>query len=93
MKLTARQMTVIEEAFAKADQADSALLASPNLTAAQALPLYDAIRDRQDLRRALRQQARPSRYRAHVINLGGRVFTRNNAGRCEDAPCCGCCTI
>ena len=20
-------------------------------------------------------------------------FTRNAAGRCEDAPCCGCCTI
>jgi hypothetical protein len=23
----------------------------------------------------------------------GAVFTRNKAGRCEDAPCCGCCTI
>lgn len=20
-------------------------------------------------------------------------FTRNSRGRCEDAPCCGCCTI
>ena len=20
-------------------------------------------------------------------------FTRNSLGRCEDAPCCGCCTI
>lgn len=22
---------------------------------------------------------------------GGRNFTRNHRGRCEDAPCCGCC--
>lgn len=24
---------------------------------------------------------------------GPSRFTRNPAGRCEDAPCCGCCTI
>lgn len=24
---------------------------------------------------------------------GPQHFTRNHAGRCEDAPCCGCCTI
>ena len=24
---------------------------------------------------------------------GPREFTRNVRGRCEDAPCCGCCTI
>ena len=24
---------------------------------------------------------------------GAREFFRNRAGRCEDAPCCGCCTI
>ena len=24
---------------------------------------------------------------------GDRTFYRNRAGRCEDAPCCGCCTI
>jgi len=24
---------------------------------------------------------------------GAREFYRNRAGRCEDAPCCGCCTI
>ena len=24
---------------------------------------------------------------------GSRAFYRNRAGRCEDAPCCGCCTI
>jgi hypothetical protein len=23
----------------------------------------------------------------------GASFTRNVRGRCEDAPCCGCCTI
>ena len=23
----------------------------------------------------------------------GATFYRNDRGRCEDAPCCGCCTI
>ena len=28
---------------------------------------------------------------SHVWNSGGREFYRNRRGRCEDAPCCGCC--
>ena len=24
---------------------------------------------------------------------GDRTFYRNRNGRCDDAPCCGCCTI
>ena len=28
-----------------------------------------------------------------TIQFGDCVFYRNRAGRCEDAPCCGCCTI
>jgi len=28
-----------------------------------------------------------------TIQFGDRTFYRNRAGRCEDAPCCGCCTI
>ena len=28
-----------------------------------------------------------------TVQFGDRVFYRNKAGRCEDAPCCGCCTI
>jgi hypothetical protein len=28
-----------------------------------------------------------------VFETSGGVFYRNRAGRCEDAPCCGCCTI
>jgi hypothetical protein len=35
----------------------------------------------------------PSNYRSDVFNIGGREFYRNKAGRCEDSPCCGCCTI
>ena len=31
--------------------------------------------------------------RVSTFNIGGRAYTRNSAGRCEDAPCCGCCTI
>jgi len=35
-----------------------------------------------------------SDYVSHVIDFGsGRQYYRNKAGRCEDAPCCGCCTI
>lgn len=28
-----------------------------------------------------------------IWNSGGHEFYRNRAGRCEDAPCCGCCNI
>jgi hypothetical protein len=28
-----------------------------------------------------------------TIQFGDRTFYRNRVGRCEDAPCCGCCTI
>jgi hypothetical protein len=28
---------------------------------------------------------------SHLWNSGGREFYRNRRGRCEDAPCCGCC--
>lgn len=28
-----------------------------------------------------------------AISIGGQEFYRNRKGRCEDAPCCGCCTI
>ena len=31
------------------------------------------------------------RYRSHYWRAGGREYYRNKAGRCEDAPCCGCC--
>lgn len=35
-----------------------------------------------------------SDYVSHVIDFGsGKQYYRNKAGRCEDAPCCGCCTI
>jgi hypothetical protein len=30
---------------------------------------------------------------SHVWNSGGREYYQNKRGRCEDAPCCGCCTI
>lgn len=30
---------------------------------------------------------------SHVWNSGGREYYRNRAGRCEDAPCCGCCNV
>ncbi len=36
---------------------------------------------------------KPERPRPHHVRLGGRDYFRNARGRCEDAPCCGCCTI
>ena len=30
---------------------------------------------------------------SHVFQTSGGTFYRNTRGRCEDAPCCGCCTI
>jgi len=34
-----------------------------------------------------------SDYVSHVFNFSGKEYYRNKNGRCEDAPCCGCCTI
>lgn len=28
-----------------------------------------------------------------VFVIGGAEYYRNKRGRCEDAPCCGCCSI
>lgn len=33
------------------------------------------------------------KYISHVFRTSGGTFYRNRNGRCEDAPCCGCCTI
>lgn len=32
-------------------------------------------------------------YVSHEFIIGGRAYYRNKRGLCEDAPCCGCCTI
>ena len=43
------------------------------------------------------EQQAASRYNptwvSHVWTSGGKEYYRNKQGRCEDAPCCGCCTI
>ena len=39
------------------------------------------------------QRVSDTSYTSDVISFGDRTFYRNRAGRCEDAPCCGCCTI
>lgn len=33
------------------------------------------------------------RYVSDVFRTSGGTFYRNKRGRCEDAPCCGCCDI
>jgi hypothetical protein len=49
--------------------------------------------DRTTKRTVLLQAADTSRYISDVIRTSGGTFYRNKQGRCEDAPCCGCCTI
>jgi hypothetical protein len=43
--------------------------------------------------RQSRLVAKAQHYVSDVIQTSGGTFYRNKAGRCEDAPCCGCCTI
>ena len=33
------------------------------------------------------------KYISDTFKTSGGTFYRNRNGRCEDAPCCGCCTI
>lgn len=43
--------------------------------------------------KGLRHLACESGPSVNVFVIGGKEFTRNAKGTCEDAPCCGCCTI
>jgi hypothetical protein len=46
------------------------------------------------LKKILMNETAPAPRRvSDVFNISGREYYRNKAGRCEDAPCCGCCTI
>lgn len=38
-------------------------------------------------------RTRSSGYVSSVFRTSEGEYYRNKAGRCEDAPCCGCCTI
>jgi hypothetical protein len=40
-----------------------------------------------------RSSTRASAPVSDTYTFGDRTFYRNRNGRCEDAPCCGCCTI
>jgi hypothetical protein len=50
--------------------------------------LYDTATKRASL-----QPDSATKYVSDIYEIDGREFYRNKAGRCEDAPCCGCCTI
>jgi len=41
----------------------------------------------------VQQQERVSDTIVFFGDSGAKEFYRNRNGRCEDAPCCGCCTI
>ena len=64
----------------------------PDLSLAQSIDPELALSDPDAAKHAgryLRQSL--ERGVSHVWNSGGREFYRNRRGRCEDAPCCGCC--
>jgi hypothetical protein len=47
-------------------------------------------------KRAILKESRfleASPYVSHIWKVDGREYYRNRGGRCEDAPCCGCCNI
>ena len=53
-----------------------------------------AIRDDGNARRPARKGRRSGRrVSTYYSPTSGFSGTRNSAGRCEDAPCCGCCTF
>ena len=67
----------------------------PGRCAATGAPIRpgDAIQYDTRTKRATLTDARAD-YISDVIRFGdGREYYRNKNGRCEDAPCCGCCTI
>lgn len=39
-----------------------------------------------------KEEKNEHRYRSHIIRTSGGEFYVNKKGRCEDAPCCGCCS-
>jgi hypothetical protein len=41
---------------------------------------------------ASRTRTKPH-YISDVFRIGSKEFYQNKKGRCEDAPCCGCCTF
>lgn len=41
----------------------------------------------------LASRTRSDGYVSNVFRIGGREYYRNKRGKCEDAPCCSCCTI
>jgi hypothetical protein len=53
----------------------------------------DTISYDRSTRRTVLLLQRAAVYVSDVIETSGGVFYRNKRGRCEDAPCCGCCTI
>lgn len=42
---------------------------------------------------AVGRYMRRQRYQSHFFRVGRTELYRNKAGRCEDAPCCGCCNV
>lgn len=48
--------------------------------------------DDEDAGAYLARRTQSAGYVSHVLTTSGGTFYRNKRGRCEDAPCCGCCT-
>jgi hypothetical protein len=69
----------------------------PGRCAVSGAPIYqgDEITYCTDTRRAWLSEHDDAKVNTVTFNDQGtyRTFSRNAKGRCEDAPCCGCCTI
>lgn len=84
--------TIVWQGRGRAYLADLVPATDPDEAYAAALDPELAVSD-PDAARAAGRYLRQSLARSvsHVWNTGGREFYRNKRGRCEDAPCCGCC--
>ncbi|AIY32238.1 hypothetical protein PBI_TINAFEYGE_75 [Mycobacterium phage TinaFeyge] len=64
-------------------------------TATALVTHFTSLREEQGMARNYRRRPYGSKYKpkTHTIVLNsGAVLSVNAKGRCEDAPCCGCCT-
>lgn len=67
--------------------------AAPCATCGAEVPANGGNLERKGRRWVVRHLACEKQPGVISIRIGGKSFIRNARGTCEDAPCCGCCTI
>lgn len=56
-------------------------------------PIYDQLDDDETEYIRLRMRRFYQNSKSNFFNTGGEELYQNKQGRCEDAPCCGCCNF